>query len=116
MHMIFTVSYSPYGPYPYGPYALLCNAQSVRVFVNIEKDYAIEILTSLNAKNFSLTSLDLQGFVYCDERGLTDFFEKHCSNLKLLALHRCWDTNENSGPFFKMLSRIGFTSFTVPQK
>ena len=89
--------------------------QFERTFINIEKDYAIEILTSLVEKNFSLTSLELQGFEKCDsnEPGLTDFFEKHCSNLKLLALHGCWDTNKNSnsGPFLKMISRIGFKIF-----
>ena len=89
--------------------------QSVRVFINIKKDYAIEILTSLAEKNFSLTSLDLDGFKNCDINapGLTDLFENHCSNLKLLTLEDCCDKNENlnSGPFFKMLSRIGFKNF-----
>ena len=92
--------------------------QFERTFINIEKDYimyAIEILTSLAEKNFSLTSLVLHGFENCDINvpGLTDFFEKHCSNLKLLALVDCCDKNENlnSGPFFKMLSRIGFKNF-----
>ena len=91
--------------------------QSVRVFINIKKDYAIEILTSLAEKNFSLTSLNLENFHNCDINvpGLTDFFENHCSNLKLLALDGCCDKNENlnSGPFFKMLSRIGFKNFQV---
>ena len=92
--------------------------QFERTFINIEKDYimyAIEILTSLAEKNFSLTSLKIEKFHDCDINvpGLTDFFEKHCSNLKLLALVDCCDKNENlnSGPFFKMLSRIGFKNF-----
>ena len=87
----------------------------MRTFINIKKDFAIEILTSLEDYNFSLKSLELHGFENCDinEPGLTDFFEKHCSNLKLLALDSCCDTNENlnSGPFFKMLSRIGLKIF-----
>ena len=87
----------------------------MRTFINIKKDSEIKILTSLVKKNFSLTSLDLHGFEDCDinEPELTDFFEKHCSNLKLLALKDCWDTNKNSnsGPFFKMVSRIGLKVF-----
>ena len=92
--------------------------QFVRTFIKIEKDYAIEILTSLVEKNFSLTSLDLQGFENCDINvpGLLDFFENHCSNLKLLALDGCCDKNDNlnSGPFFKMLSRIDFNFLGKP--
>ena len=100
IHMICSLS----------PYSVTCNAQGL--FIKTHKDFATEILTSLHAKNFSLTSLDLRTFMDCDinEPELTNFFEKHCSSLKLLALDKCWDTNVNSksGPFFTMVSRIGF--------
>ena len=92
---------------------LLCKYYALELLIKIYQDSAIEILTSLQEKNFSLISLDLESFMDCNinEPGLTDFFEKHCSNLKLLTLDRCWDSNENSksGPFFKLVSRIGFT-------
>ena len=81
-----------------------------------EKKWA-EILKILNQKNFSLTSVVLKDFAKCETNmpDLMEFFDKHCSHLKQLELHGCYDTcydtyphNINHESFVSIISRTGF--------
>ena len=80
--------------------------------IKTHKMSAIKILKLLNQKKFSLVSLVLHNFVYCEdsEPDLVDFFVQHCSNLKKMEFENCWNSDFNyySGPFVEILSRIGF--------
>ena len=86
----------------------LKDLQHLKIDGLYDTPFAIGILKVLNEKNFSLTSLDMHDFVDCktNEPDLENFFEKHCSKLKVLELENCWDSDWNQvGPFIKLVSR-----------
>ena len=86
----------------------LKDLQHLKIDGLYDTPFAIGILKVLNEKNFSLTSLDMHDFVDCktNEPDLENFFEKHCSKLKVLELENCWDSDWNqAGPFTKLVSR-----------
>ena len=85
-------------------------------FDQILKAYFMKILTILNAKNFSLSSLVLDNIGDSNiNLELIQFFVKHCLNLKALEITY---NSYNYGsyickPFDTVLSRIGFACWIL---
>ena len=94
----------------------LKDLQNLKSYGGYDATVAIETLMLLHEKNFSLSSLIMHDFEDCkiNEPDLENFFEKHCSNLKVLELKTCGtnnelrDSNYYGGPFTKLVSRNVF--------